>query len=335
MTTSDDHIRALDVEAAPIDFLWADRIPLGMFSLIVGRPDLGKSLLSVFLAAETSRRGHGVIFSNVEDSPSHVLRPRLEAAGANLSRVHFWHPTLPKDIELLEKKIIDLKARLVVMDPMSAHLTTSIYNDQEVRRSLTPLTAMAARRNCAIIGVHHTIKNIGNHPLAAVGGSGGGLPAAARVIFAFGLHPDNEDERVLAPIKFNIGVMPKSVTFEMDEQSFTITKGKKTQDITAGRLGMLDDEAEISAMKVLMASQGNLSAEKKAAAAEWLTELLCDGAKKSAEIQQAANLEGIAWRTLRRAADDIGVVKVRQGGGVGSWVEWDLPDDHPLRTGGV
>jgi uncharacterized protein YijF (DUF1287 family) len=38
---------------------------------------------------------------------------------------------------------------------------------------------------------------------------------------------------------------------------------------------------------------------------------------------------GVSARTLRRAADDLQVVKHRVGFGPGSYVTWRLPDDHP------
>lgn len=112
-------VRAADVQAAPVAWLWQERIPSGMLSLVVGRPGQGKSLFGAYLAAEVSREG-GVLFSNLEDARRQVLRPRLEAVGARLDRVHFWTPNLPRDSDELGERIIAQRAQLVVLDPIAA-----------------------------------------------------------------------------------------------------------------------------------------------------------------------------------------------------------------------
>src|SRR5262245_25223317 len=107
-----DHERADKVEASSIEWLdeeeLGQRIPLGMLTLVAGRPGQGKSIWTADLAARISRTGKGVIFSNLEDPLGPVVKPRLEAAGAVLDRIHFWNPTLPRDTETLETMITAL-----------------------------------------------------------------------------------------------------------------------------------------------------------------------------------------------------------------------------------
>lgn len=340
------HQRASDVKPEPITYLSAlggNKLPKGMITLLAGRPDQGKSLLTAHLAASVTEDkidddgvtpGDNVIFSNLEDSVAHVVRPRLEAAGANLEKVHFWHPFLPKDSEKLREKIEEVDAKLVILDPVAAHLGVSIYHDQEVRKALTPLTKIASETGCCMVLVHHTVKKVSpnSHPLSSIGGSGGGLPGAARVIYIFGINPESDDERVLLPIKFNIASQPKGASFEIDE--VTSKFGKQT--ITTGRLNLLHDAVDVNntfIMKVLTAQgEAALSAEKRAIAAEWLTELLCTGPQRVDDLRKGATVEGVAWRTLRRAAEEIAVVKkphyVQGKKGVDHW-SWELPADHP------
>ena len=47
--------RAADVRARPVEWLWEGRVPLGMLSLWAGAPKLGKSYVSLALAACVSR----------------------------------------------------------------------------------------------------------------------------------------------------------------------------------------------------------------------------------------------------------------------------------------
>lgn len=161
-------VSAASVERAPVSWLWRNRIPRGMLSLLFGRPGTGKSLFAAHLAAEVSRRGD-VIFATHEDPLRQVARPRLEAAGAILERVHFWTPTLPEETRRLEDVIREREAALVVIDPIAAHLSVSVYNDQEVRTALTPLAQVAEETSAAILLLHHPIKN----PAASASTPGG------------------------------------------------------------------------------------------------------------------------------------------------------------------
>ena len=79
-------------------WLWPRRIPLGKLTLIAGDPGLGKSLVTIDIAARVSK-GSGfpdgapcepgdVIILSAEDDAEDTIRPRLDAAGADVSRIH-------------------------------------------------------------------------------------------------------------------------------------------------------------------------------------------------------------------------------------------------------
>src|SRR5439155_22208500 len=91
-------IRAADVKPEPITWLWQRRIPLGMITLVAGRPGEGKSLFACYLAAAASNTG-SVIYSTREDPLRQGTRPRLSAAGGKFERIHFFPPELPQDSE--------------------------------------------------------------------------------------------------------------------------------------------------------------------------------------------------------------------------------------------
>lgn len=354
--------RADRVKAEAIDWLWPiegnmaedaedykpGRIPRGMLTVIAGRPGEGKSMSTAFLAALISNRSgerSGVMFSNMEDPVAQVLRPRLESAGAKLENIHFFNFSLPRDqdalasqIEMMEKMIYALNIGLIIADPIAAHLQGSLYNDQDVRRILSPLTKMLARTNTAMVAVAHTNKHVSKnaHPLSAIGGSGGGLVGAARAVFVFGKDPEDESIRVLAPVKFNLGPMGKSIAFDMENEEWTIGAGKKKSTIRTGKLVFLTDEHPAEAIDILAGKKGEgdgAPAEKKAIAAEWLTGLLSMGPMPAKLVREEAADQGISWATLRRAAEEVGVKKPRKGFGPGSYIEWMLPDGHPALQG--
>ena len=49
-------IRLDRVRARKVAFLWRDRIPKGMITVVAGRPDQGKGLFGAHVAAEASQR---------------------------------------------------------------------------------------------------------------------------------------------------------------------------------------------------------------------------------------------------------------------------------------
>ena len=91
-----------------IYWLWQDRIPFGSLCTIAGDPDEGKSLITLYVAARVSRgqklydnttdtEPAEVLILSAEDDPETTLRPRLEAAGANLDRIHLLESVVLKD----------------------------------------------------------------------------------------------------------------------------------------------------------------------------------------------------------------------------------------------
>jgi hypothetical protein len=80
------------IETEPVEWLWPERVPLGMLTMLVGDPGLGKSLLSVDVAAKVSRAGAAALLLTAEDSPSATVRPRLEGRRACTPWDPGWGP---------------------------------------------------------------------------------------------------------------------------------------------------------------------------------------------------------------------------------------------------
>jgi hypothetical protein len=292
-------------------------------------------MFAAHLAADISKTGQLVISSNMEDPLAQVVRPRFEAAGADLTKIEFVQGIygLPDGFEQVEELVRKMKPALFLMDPIAAHLRVSIFNDQEVRTVLSPLSKLAAETGTAFVFIHHVVKNFtGGYALRAVGGSGGGLPGAARAVYIFGSKSKGTDERFLATAKFNLNVWPKAVAFEVEDHEFVIGKGKNAQMLSAGSLIVTDDEDKTTAEAILEGSMPSIaedSSPKKALAAASLTTYLADGPQPSNELREDMLQEGHTWKTVRNAAEAIGIEKVRVGfGGSGYWV-WALPPGHP------
>jgi hypothetical protein len=86
-----------EVEPERVEWLWPGRLPLGKLSVLDGDPGLGKSALTLDLAAKASaglelpdggRCGPaGVVLLSAEDGLADTVRPRLDAAGAAAERI--------------------------------------------------------------------------------------------------------------------------------------------------------------------------------------------------------------------------------------------------------
>src|SRR5262249_22936941 len=146
-----------------------------------------------------------------------TIRPRLEAAGADLDRIHIFHavrregheviPSLPENLPELERAIRDRHAELVVIDPLMAYLGGGVdaHRDQDVRRALAPLAKMVERTGAAGLAVRHLNKGgaSGGNPLYRGGGSIG-IIGAARSGLLVARDPDDPERRVFAVTKSNL-----------------------------------------------------------------------------------------------------------------------------------
>jgi RecA-family ATPase len=154
----------------------------------MGDAGLGKSLITVAIASHTTRgtafpdgakpEPGSAIFLNAEDDAADTILPRLEAAGADLSRVHnldavritLTDGSLAEKPFSLETDCANLEdafrhnpdVRLVVIDPVSAYLgSVNSNSNAEVRGVLAPLAALAGKCNVAMLLVSHPSKAAG------------------------------------------------------------------------------------------------------------------------------------------------------------------------------
>jgi hypothetical protein len=328
-------VRLADVQPELVSWLWDARVPLGKLTLIDGDPGLGKSTLALEIIARlTTGRAlpeggaispANVVILTAEDGLADTVRPRLDAAGADVNRVfaltaaraddgeEIW-PTLDKNLAAVADAMKRHEARLVVIDPIMAFLGGEVnsWRDQDVRRVLTPLSKLAEETGAAVVGIRHLTKGGGTNAVYRGGGSIG-IAGAARSVLLVAKDPENDARRIIASVKSNLGIPPSSLAYRVESAGL------------ACRI-VFDGTSEMTADGLLTVAAADAEPEGRSArddAASFLADLLVGGAVPTPDIQREARKAGHAWRTVRRAKDGLGVV-VEKLGLTGGWI-WRLP----------
>ncbi len=329
-------ITLADVESREITWLWHKWLPRGAITILDGDPGLGKSTVTIDLAARVSRgwemppaggpccgaEPESVLILNAEDDPGNTIRPRLEAAGADLTRVHLFDrvetgtiqrpPILPFDLERVKDEIKAREVALVIVDPFLAFLDGEIdaHKDQDVRRCLHRLKEIAQETGAAILLVRH-LNKMGHNTAMYRGGGSIGITGAARSALLIGRHPDDAAVRVIASTKSNLGPCPRALTYHLEpsDNVARIAWGEEI-DLTAN---------DILSHPTAYHKQG---AGDQAAAA--IKELLVDGPMESNTLDESLVGQGYSKRAIKEGRKTAKVKAFRETFS-GKW-KVSLPD---------
>jgi hypothetical protein len=164
-----------------------------------------------------------VLIITREDDPRRVLRPRLEVAGADLSRVLFLDDefVLPRDAEKLRRAVaVHPGIVLVFIDPLFSHIEGKVrtISDNDVRTAvMTPLSDIAARSGIAILAMRHYSKDTTRTALMRGAGSLGGLVGAARMVWSAAADPDDDsgERKLLGVVKSNYARKPDALRYRV------------------------------------------------------------------------------------------------------------------------
>ena len=292
--------------ANSLRWLWPGYLARGTVAVLDGDPGVGKSILTLDLAARLTRGGAWpddtpvekpsfVTIYAAEDSRQQVVLPRLKTADADLrmldvvgtpdldSDIEF--PCFPKDLPTIGECYGGDWPDLLVFDP----LTYFINGPAPVIRSVMGgLSALAANFDVTILLVRHLIKE--SRMKAMYRGQGSiGIIGAARTAFLAAHDPTNPSRCVLTPTKSNLGPLPPALTYRIIDVN------------GVGRLEWLGP-TNTSADSAARGPQSE-SAERPGAlmAADWLVKVLENGELPAATVLERAKAAGITERTLDRA----------------------------------
>lgn len=325
-----------DVEPEMVRWLWPGRIAMGKLTLLCGDPGLGKSFLAIDLTARlTSGAGWpdipllknepgGVVLLSAEDDLADTIRPRLDACGADPTRIVSLQAVRRVRAGKTEETYFDLNedlpalvtaiqqtpdCKLVVIDPVTAYLgNTDSHKNAEVRAVLARLFELASQQKVAILAVTHLNKA---STLPAIYRAMGSLAfvAAARAVWA--VMRDQNDQtgrrRLFLPIKNNLGADETGLAYALEPAGHTARLIWEPDPVTVraddalngggSRTALVQHDAQLFIIDTIKSNGGDM-----------LSDELWDAAKES----------GISKMTFRRAKQTI-VAAYKEPGRGGHW----------------
>jgi len=341
VTTSADQIIA-----ERVDWLVEDCFPLGMIGVIGGNPGLGKSQIAIKLAALATSgvgsplqngfapTGSVIILAN-EDDAARTIRPRLEAAGAVLNKVHIVQGIaqegkelepfqLDQDVALLRdcaEKLGDV--RLIIIDPPNAYIggKTDTYKDSDVRKMLAPLQTLAHDSGALVLLVVHLNKRSDGGAHQRFNGTGAWV-AVSRVAYLVG-EDELDHTRHMLPVKNNLGNDKYGFIYDIKEK--ILHNGN--DEIKTSHIAWVDKS--FRSANELLAPSKKTQTKAVDEAKNFLEEELSGGTKPVNDIKDAAKNAGISWASIRRAKDDM-FITVKKGSEAWEWTLVQVSNDSNL-----
>lgn len=201
-----------DVDEELIYWLWLNYLPLGCIVMLDGESGHGKTLTLYDVAARTSRDWPmpdgtrsadgpaNVLVLAPEETASSIIKPRLRAAGADMTRIAIPRISgkdlakllLPDGARRITNMIREARAVMLIVDPVTSFLAPNINssNDSSVRLALAPLASELGPTGCCAVMVRHFNKDKGMDAKYRGGGSVA-FAAVARVHLASARLPDS------------------------------------------------------------------------------------------------------------------------------------------------
>jgi hypothetical protein len=334
------------IQKKPLEWLWPGRIPLRKITVLSGDPELGKSLVTLDMAARISsdrdwpddapapRRGRALLMC-AEDDVADTIRPRLELVGADVDRIDVVVaarkpdggpdrlPSLERDMAALSAAAATGDYRLIVIDPITAYLDGADMNrQQDVRNVLQGLARLANETHAAVVLVSHHRKKGEKGP--AIYRTLGSLAfaAVARAVWDVVRDPSDPQRRLLVPVKMNLAPHPQALAYRVAEPG-VVQWEPRPLDLSA-------DEVSLETLSDTDA------ADRLRQARIWLYGFLLQGPQRSADVKSAARQASVPAKALWAAKSALKVASVRRTSKTDpsdQYYEWRLPQDDYFEDG--
>jgi len=343
-------ICAKDVIVRPIDWIWEGHLQRGALELMTGLPGLGKSQVHCSFVArvttklawpngEDSGPASNVIMLTAEDTVDQAVVPRLQAAEADVSRVHILKCIksdgkdrqflLGEDLDILEKMVVQIgSVALVTIDPITAYLGGRMdsHKATEVRSQLGPLKDFAERTNIATSAITHPPKSSSQKAIDHFIGSQAFI-AACRVghLCIAEMEDDGDGDKVetgrvlFAHVKYNNSVKMPTLVFRKEEMILHGSSESPWTIIKAPRVVWDKNPVDITADEAIRAAKSGDRGEQKKVQA-FLRKLLQNGQPMAVKtIMEEGAKHGYSEKQLRSAKEELGIKSVKTAEGCWTW----------------
>ena len=330
---------AADIKPEAIRWLWPGWLARGKFHIFAGMAGTGKTTIAITIIATISTGGRfpdgtrapvgNVLIWSGEDSAKDTLVPRLLAAGADMTKVHFigdvqhggevrsFDPAT--DINAMMTAVAKIgDVALLLVDPVVNAVAGDSHKNGEVRRALQPLVDFGEKLDCAVLGISHFSKGTGGKdPMERVTGSLA-FAALARVVLATGkINEGGKVKRIFCRAKSNIGLDSGGFEYDLHQKEIDGHKGVFSSYALWGQA------VEGTATELLAENTGEDEGDEASVEA-FLRDALAAGAVAQKGIEQECKGAGFSLSTIKRAKKRLGVVS-KKDGMKGVWF-WSLPN---------
>jgi len=268
-----------------------------------------------------------------EDALEQSVVPRLQAAGADVSRVHILKAIksdgkdrqflLGEDLDMLEKMVEEIgDVALVTVDPITAYMGGKIdsHKTTEVRSQLGPLKDFAERMNIATSAITHPPKASTQKAIDHFIGSQAFI-AACRVghLCIAEMEDDENGDKVetgrvlFAHVKYNNSIKMPTLAFRKEEKILCGGASSPWNMITAPHVVWEKDPVDITADQAVRAASGGKGdadergQQKKVQA--FLRNLLSNGQPVLVKLIMGEGAkQGFSYKQLNTAKVKIGNV---------------------------
>ena len=310
-----------NVEPRNVCWLVPGLIPLRTLTLVAGVGGLGKSMWLAGIAARLSvggLDGHGpgdTVILSYEDTAAEVLRPRVEAAGGDPTRVHVIVPehrdyvelvALPRDVMQVEELVRSVEAKLLVVDPIVAAIVTELdaHKDQHVRVVLARLAELTEVADCAATIVGHLNKAPSTAPYIRVANSVAFWNASRSVVL---VTEDNggDELRLVAQRKANYARLRPVERHRIEPVELPhLVDPIDGRPVETARMVFVEYADDVDGADVL----GPSKTTKTETVENMLAAMLADGDWHEGEdVKKLMRAAGYSERTTQRAAAALGV----------------------------
>jgi len=308
---------ASDIEMKAITWMWRKRFARGYLHLIAGDPDEGKSLVTCGLTAcvttgkawpggaPGSGKGEVVAILSAEDGADTTIKPRLVAAGADLTKVAIHDVSessslsLVDDLAALERTLAARGATTLIVDSLNDYVprvSTSTAN--AMKEVLQALARMAHRLNLVVIVITHFNKDEEKSAKYRVLDSVA-ITATCRSIFYVAPDPEIKGGHLFAHGKHNLGRKARTLGYRIIGKSVTCDDG---QVANIGHLKWYVPNGRDIDVDALLRP----SLRPRATAEKIIREQLKSGPVLSTQILRAVKKAGVSKETayaVKRALD--------------------------------